>query len=333
MRKLRSPVDAARRDVVASAVDVAPAAAGAARTARAPRAGARRRREILLVWVFLLPSLAVFLLYRVLPLAWNGMLSFQKFSIFAPSAWIGFDHYREMVDDPVFWTSLVNTLWFMASAPVGIVLALAISLMVNTGIRGRDVYRTIVFLSYPLMTVAVGIIWRWMYDEKVGLFNFILRSLHLIDQPLPFLQSFELVLPSVLLANVWQILGFYMIILLAGLQSIPQNLYEAAAIDGASRWRQFTRITLPLLRPSLFLAFVIGIMTSFTSFDLVYVMTQGGPSHRSEILMTYIYKAAFELSRIDYAAALTVVQFVLLVTLTWLGNRLAGGDAGAVKTG
>ena len=321
---------------MASAVDIAAAREAphaVRRPARAPRAGARRRRELLLVWAFLLPSLAVFLLYRILPLAWNGMLSVQKFSIFAPPEWIGSDHYREMASDPVFWTSLVNTLWFMASAPVGIVLALAISLMVNTRIRGRDIYRTIVFLSYPLMTVAVGIIWRWMYDEKVGLFNFILRSLGLIDQPLPFLQSFELALPSVLLANVWQILGFYMIILLAGLQTIPQNLYEAAAIDGASARRQFFRITLPLLRPSLFLAFVIGIMTSFTSFDLVYVMTQGGPSHRSELLITYIYKAAFELSRIDYAAALTVVQFVLLVTLTWLGNRLAGGDAGSVAQG
>jgi len=200
-------------------------------------------------------------------------------------------------------------------------------------VRGRDLYGTVVFLSYPLMTVAVGIIWRWMYDEKVGLFNFVLRSLGIIDKPLPFLQSFEWALPSVLLANVWQILGFYMIILLAGLQSIPQNLYEAAAIDGASKRQQFFRITLPLLRPSIFLAFVIGIMTSFTSFDLVYVMTQGGPSHSSELLVTYIYKVAFELSKIDYAAALTVVQFALLVVLTWLGNRLSGGDAGARETG
>ena len=301
--------------------------------ARRARAGARRRREMLLVWVFLLPSLAVFVLYRILPLVWNAVLSAQQFSLFAPSQWIGLDHYREMVDDPVFWTSLRNTLLFMASAPVGILLALAISLIVNAGIRGRDVYRTIVFLSYPLMTVAVGIIWRWMYDEKVGLFNYVLRSLHLIDTPLPFLQSFELALPSVLIANVWQILGFYMIILLAGLQGIPQNLYEAASIDGASPRQQFLRITLPLLRPSLFLAFVIGIMTSFTSFDLVYVMTQGGPSHQSELLITYIYKAAFELSRIDYAAALTIVQFALLVTLTWAGNRLSGGDAGAVESG
>jgi multiple sugar transport system permease protein len=307
-----------------------PAPLTARNASRAPRAGARRRHELLLIWAFLLPSLAVFALYRILPLVWNAVLSLQQFSLFAPSQWIGLDHYREMVDDPVFWMSLRNTLLFMASAPVGILLALAISLAVNTGIRGRDVYRTIVFLSYPLMTVAVGIIWRWMYDEKVGLFNYILMSLHLIDAPLPFLQSFELALPSVLVANVWQILGFYMIILLAGLQGIPQNLYEAASIDGASARQQFLRITLPLLRPSLFLAFVIGIMTSFTSFDLVYVMTQGGPSHHSELLITYIYKAAFELSRIDYAAALTIVQFALLVALTWLGNRLAGGDAGSV---
>ena len=298
----------------------------------APRAGAKGRRELILVWVFLLPSLVVFFLYRILPLVWNAVLSVQKFSLFSENSWIGFEHYRYMFEDDVFWTSLWNTLIYIASAPIGIVLALAVALMVNSEVRGRNIYRTVVFLSYPLMTVAVGIIWRWIYDEKVGLFNFVLRSLGIIDTPLAFLQSFEWVLPSILLANVWQILGFYMIILLAGIQNIPQNLYEAAAIDGASARQQLFRITLPLLRPSLFLAFVIGIMTSFTSFDLVYVMTQGGPAHSSELLVTYIYKNAFELSRVDYAAALTVVQFLLLVVLTWVGNRLAGGEAGAVKT-
>ena len=292
----------------------------------------KRKRELILVCAFLLPSLVIFFLYRVLPLLWNAMLSFQAFSLFGETKWTGFSHYQDMMEDEVFWTSLWNTLIYMASAPVGIVLALVISLMVNSNVRGRNIYRTIVFLAYPLMTVAVGIIWRWMFDEKVGLFNFILRSLHIIDQPLPFLQSFELALPSVLLANGWQILGFYMIILLAGLQNIPQNLYEAAAIDGANGRQQFFRITLPLLRPSIFLAFVIGIMTSFTSFDLVYVMTQGGPGNSSELLVTYIYKAAFVLGKIDYAAALTLVQFVLLVVLTWVGNRLSGGDAGAVET-
>ena len=302
-------------------------------SSRPPRVGSKRRRELILLWAFLLPSLVIFFLYRVLPLLWNVLLSFEQFSLFGASKWNGIGHYRDMLEDDVFWTALWNTLIYIASAPLGIVLALVVSLMVNTDVRGRNLYRTVVFLSYPLMTVAVGIIWRWMYDEKVGLFNFVLRSLGIIDKPLPFLQSFEWALPSVLLANVWQILGFYMIILLAGLQSIPQNLYEAAAIDGASKRQQFFRITLPLLRPSIFLAFVIGIMTSFTSFDLVYVMTQGGPSHGSELLVTYIYKVAFELSKIDYAAALTVVQFALLVVLTWLGNRLSGGDAGARETG
>ncbi|HSD00088.1 MAG TPA: sugar ABC transporter permease [Casimicrobiaceae bacterium] len=294
--------------------------------------GAKRRRELMLVWVFLLPSLIVFLLYRILPLAWNVVLSLSKYSLFGQSEWIGIDHYVDMLHDEVFWESLTNTLIYLATAPFGVALALAISLMVNSDIRGRNVYRTIVFLSYPLMTVAVGIIWRWMYDEKVGLFNFVLRSLHVIERPLPFLQSFEMALPSVLLASVWQILGFYMIILLAGLQNIPQSLYEAASIDGANRRQQFMRITLPLLRPAIFLAFVIGVMTSFTSFDLVYVMTNGGPGHASELLVTYIYKAAFELGKIDYAAALTIVQFALLVALTWVGNRLSGGEAGKVET-
>ncbi|MCB9968370.1 MAG: sugar ABC transporter permease [Geminicoccaceae bacterium] len=131
-------------------------------------------------------------------------------------------------------------------------------------------------------------------------------------------------------AAIWQIVGFFMIILLTGLQSIPQNLYEAASIDGASRWSQFWRITLPLLRPSLFLCFVIGIIASFTSFDLIYVMTGGGPGHATELLITYVYKTAFTLTQFDYAGALTIVMFLLFVGIALIGNLLAGGDAGRV---
>jgi ABC-type sugar transport system permease subunit len=122
-----------------------------------------------------------------------------------------------------------------------------------------------------------------------------------------------------------------MILLLTGLQSIPPHLYEAAAIDGAPRWAQFWRITLPLLRPSIFLCFVIGIIASFTSFDLIYVMTNGGPGHATELLITHIYKSGFGQTRFDYAAALTVVQFLLLVALTIAANRLAGGNAGSLE--
>jgi len=298
-------------------------------------AAVQSRRPIgrtLLIWCFLAPSLAIFLLYRVLPLLWNLVLSFEEWSPLRPPLWVGLDQYQEMLfDDAVFWQALANTLLFIASAPIAIAIALGLALLVNSDIRGRDIYRTIIFVSYPLMTVAVAIIWRWMFDERVGLINYVARALELVDRPIQFLNSFDWALPSVIVANIWQMLGFYMIVLLTGLQNIPPHLHEAAAIDGANAIRRFWRITLPLLRPSLFLCFVIGMLNSFTSFDLVYVMTGGGPGHATELLVTYIYKLGFAQTRFDYAAAVTVFFFLLLIAITGAANLLSGGNAGAVE--
>ncbi len=280
---------------------------------------------------FLLPSLAIFFLYRVLPLGWNVILSFQAWSPMRPPQWVGLENYEEMIFyDDIFWQALLNTLIWIGAAPIAIALALGIALLVNSDLRGASVYRTIVFLSYPLMTVAVGIIWRWMYDERGGFINWALRSLGIIDQPLGFLQSFDMALPAVIATDIWQILGFYMIVLLAGLQQIPPHLYEAARVDGVPAWARFWRITLPMLRPALFLCAVIGLLNSMTAFDLVYVMTGGGPGNATELLITYIYRMGFGQTRFDYAAAITVVQFALLLVLTVLANRAAGGNAGAV---
>ena len=292
----------------------------------------RSTRRAILIWAFLAPSLLIFLLYRILPLLWNVVLSFEAWSPLKPAVFIGLDNYQEMLfDDDVFWQSLWNTAGLIASAPIGIVIALALALLVDAEIRGREVYRTIIFLSYPLMTVAVAIIWRWMFDERVGLINYVFRLLHLVDTPIPFLNSFTWALPSVIAANIWQMLGFYMVIILSGLQTIPRNLYEAAGIDGANAFHRFLRITVPLLKPSLFLCFVIGMLNSVTSFDLVYVMTGGGPGRATEILITYIYKLGFNQTRFDYAAAITVTFFILLLGITFLANRLSGGNAGAVE--
>jgi len=292
----------------------------------------RRNRQLALIFCFLLPSLIVFFLYRILPLGWNVILSFQAWSPLKPAVWIGLENYAEMwTYDDVFWVALRNTLIFIAASPIAIALALGIALLVNSDLKGASVYRTIVFLSYPLMAVAVGIIWRWMYDERGGIINYALRSSGLIAKPLGFLQDFDLALPSVIFAEIWQVIGFYMIILLTGLQSIPQNLYEAARIDGAPAVARFFRITLPMLRPSIFLCVVVGILNSFSSFDLVYIMTNGGPGHATELLITHIYKSAFVQSKFDYAAALTVVQFALLLVLTVAANKAAGGNAGAVE--
>ena len=308
---------------------VAAVDAGRARTKPFVR---HRTRRALLFWCFLAPSLLIFLLYRIIPVVWNLVLSFQYWSPLKAAEPAGFDHYEDLLSDEVFWQALWNTLIVIASAPIGIALALGLALLVNADIRGRDVYRTIIFLSYPLMTVAVAIIWRWMFDERVGLINYTARLLDLVDKPIPFLNSFTWALPSVIVANTWQILGFYMIILLTGLQNIPPELHEAAAIDGAGAFHRFRRITLPLLRPSLFLAFVIGMLNSITSFDLVYVMTNGGPGHATELLITYIYKLGFVQTKFDDAAAVTMVFFVLLLATTWAANRLAGGNIGAADT-
>ena len=291
----------------------------------------KKTRQAVLIWCFLAPSLLIFLLYRILPLAWNLVLSFEAWSPLRPAVWVGLDNYQDMLDDEVFWQALWNTLYLICSAPLAIAIALGLSLLVNSNIRGRDIYRTIIFLSYPLMTVAVAVIWRWMFDERVGLFNYLARALHLVSTPIPFLTSFDWALTSVIAANIWQMLGFYMIVLLAGLQNIPGNLYEAARIDGANAGRRFQRITLPLLKPSLFLCFVIGMLNSVTSFDLIYVMTGGGPGHATEILVTYIYKLGFVQTRFDYAAAVTIVFFVLLLVIAGIANLLSGGNVGAVE--
>lgn len=294
----------------------------------------KRFRELTLVALFLAPSLIIFTIYRIIPLFWNGVLSFEFWSPYKAAEFAGLYHYEEMLFyDDVFWKVLLNTVVLMASAPIGIALALVVALLVDAKIRARNLYRTIVFMSYPVMTVAVGIIWQWLYNEKVGLINYVLISVGAIEKGIPFLESFNLALPCVIVASIWQVLGFYMIILLTGLQNIPPSLYESAAIDGANAWRRFRRITLPLIRPSIFICVVIGIINSFTNFDLIYVMTQGGPGHATDLLITYIYNVAFKLSKFDYAAALTIVNFCFFLVLALVANKLSGGEAGAVDTG
>ena len=291
----------------------------------------RRSREIVFIWTLLLPALILYLLYRAIPLVWNAVLSFSFWAPGREMKWAGLYHYEEMaVWDDGFWTALVNTGIFLLATPIAIALALSLALLVDQKLRGRNIYRAIIFLPYPMMVVAVGIAWRWLYNDTVGLINYVLQSVGLIAQPIPFLESYQFALASVMVAAIWQIVGFFMIILLTGLQNIPGHLYEAARIDGARAHHRLWRITLPLLRPSIFLCVILGIIASFTSFDLIYTMTGGGPGQQTELLITYIYKMSFTLSQFDYAAAMTVVMVLLFLGLAALTNWLAGGDAGRV---
>jgi len=247
----------------------------------------------------------------LIPFQWIGL--FATLTVFAVMFAIGLMLGREQVAAALERRVVLAAVVFAVVVPVPVVAVLALKAFALKG------------------PVAVGIIWRWLYDERGGFINYVLRSAGIVDQPVKFLQSFDWALACVIAAEFWQVLGFYMIILLTGLQSIPQHLYEAARVDGVPPGARFLRITLPLLRPSIFLCIVIGILNSFTSFDLIYVMTNGGPGHATELLITYIYKAGFGQTRFDYAAALTVVQFLLLVVLTVIANRLSGGNAGSLE--
>lgn len=283
-----------------------------------------------LPWLMLAPALAIFFAYRLAPLAWNMLLSIQHWSMFQPPTFAGLYHYRELfLYDDTLRQSFGNTLVYLASSPVAIAIAFGLALLLDRPLRARGLYRAIFFISYPVMTVVVAVIWQWLFHEKVGLVNHVLLTAGLVGKPLHFLQDDRLALGAVVVASMWQVIGLYMIILLTGLQSIPATLQQAAASDGAGAWRRFRHITLPLMRPSIFLCVVVAIVNSFAAFDLVYVMTDGGPGHASEMMITYIYDVAFSLGRFDYAAALTIFNFAFFMMLAWFANRMAGGDAGS----
>jgi len=295
-------------------------------------AGNKEFRQVRwMIYLFLFPSLAIFLLYRIVPLVWNLALSFQEWKPIGPNVFVGLSNYIEMFRSDVFWQSLLNTvIYFFIGSPITIGIAIFVAILVNRPLFGRNAYRAIVFLPYPITPVAIAIIWKWMYDEKVGLINYILRSLGLVEQGIPFLQSFSLALPSVIATSIWQVLGYFVLLLLTGLQSIPEDLYEVAELDGAGFFTQLFRITLPLIRPTIFICFIVGIINSFTLFDMIYVMTKGGPGNATEILITNIYKNAFTFNRMGYAAAMTFVMFLFLLLITWLSNKASGGEAGGI---
>jgi ABC-type sugar transport system permease subunit len=290
------------------------------------------RRRLPLIILYLLPSVLVFVLYRWLPVIWNLFLSFQKWKPIGANEWVGAGNYVTMVADPVFWESLQNTLvYFFIGTPVAIILALILALFVNEPITGRNAYRTIIFLPYPITPVAIGLIWKWLLNDRVGFVNYVLRSIGVIEEGIPFLQSFDFALFSVIGTTIWQVLGYFMILVLAGLQTVPTDLKDAALIDGAGPLRRTWSVTLPLIPSTLFLCFIIGIINSFTVFDMVYVMTGGGPGHATEFLVTYIYRNAFEFNRLGYSAAMTVVMFLVLLTVTLVSNRFSGGEAGGSR--
>jgi multiple sugar transport system permease protein len=279
----------------------------------------QRSRETRVAYAFLLPVLSLFLIFRIGPALASFLLSFLKYRIAGNSSFIGLANYRRLLDDGNFWQSLkVTTIYTAIAVPLVIVLALAMALLVNRALRGMSFFRALYFLPYITSMVMVGVIWKWIYKADDGLLNSFLGLFH--APRIPWLEEDYLVLFSLAIMSVWKGVGYAMMILLAGLRAIPQSYQEAAAIDGATAWQRFIKITLPLLKPVLFFVLVIETIGSFQVFDAIYVMTGGGPVRASYSLVYMLYDQGFKYSDFGYASAIGVVLFVIVLGLA-LGQR------------
>ena len=270
------------------------------------------------------PALILMLLMLLGPLAAVIALSFTDYQLGAPSlSWIGLANYHEMFADKVFWTSLRNTLVYVGIVVPGAVTAgLAVALLIQSGTSLRSFYRTVYFLPVMATLIAMAVVWEFMLHPQFGLVNGVLREFGIAGPS--WLQDRSTALYALCAIGIWQAAGFNMVLFLAGLVSIPKQLYEAAEIDGASgAWARFWLVTWPLLRPVTTFVVVISGIRSFQVFDAVHVLTKGGPSKSSEVLIHTMYTEGFEFFRSGYGAALTVVFLAFILLLTLIKSRLA----------
>ena len=271
-----------------------------------------RSREWLYGWLLVLPAaalLALFTHYPIVATLWGSFHSTPKGA--RPSVWVGLDNYRQLIDDPIFWKSLVNNLWFaLGTIPASIVIALVMAVWVNGRIQGRGFLRLAYFTPTVLPMIAVANIWLFFYTPEYGLLE---KALAMFGAGTHnWLGSKNTALACLMVVTVWKEAGFFMIFYLAALQSMSPNLAEAAAIEGASRWYFFRRITFPLLMPTTLFVLVNAVINAFRLVDHVVVMTRGGPDNATSLLLYYVYAIGFRFWDTAYAAALTMVLLALL---------------------
>lgn len=290
----------------------------------APRRAAskrRRRRQMLWALVFLLPSAVPLLLFTITPMVSSAWVSLHEWNLISPMEWVGLDNYRNLLTDPQTGTVFLHTLMYVAGyLPLVYVGGLGLALLLNQKLKGRAFLRATYFLPVVTSWVVVALVWQWLLNPANGIVNEVLGTLGL-PQP-GWWTDPDWALPSVILASAWKDLGFVMVILLAGLQAIPSDYYEAARVDGASAWQRFYRITLPLLSPSTFFVVVISLINGFQVFDQVYVMTGGGPSGASQVVVGQIYDLTFRYGRAAEASALSWILFVVLLVVTVIQIRV-----------
>ena len=284
------------------------------------------------VWRFLLPSFLFIGVFSLYPIIESFRLSFYRMILTMPwlgAKFVGWENYRDLATDPVARGSFVTSLLFVAvTTPIEVLVGLAMALVLNESFRGRGWLRAIVLIPWAVPTVVSSQMWRFIFNDRYGLFNYLIFGSATQNYWAPLAEP-GLALMAVMLADIWKTSSFAGLILLAGLQGIPGELYEAADIDGATTWQKFRHVTLPLLKPALLLALLFRTIDALKVFDLVFVMTQGGPADTTNILQFYGYKKIFAEGMIGYGSAIAVAVFAISLLLSILYLRVSG--AGIIR--
>ena len=266
------------------------------------------------------PSLIVLAIFIVWPMIQALRISFQDYSVFGASEWIGLENYRELFSDPQFSNAFWNTIYYAGVAtPVSVALALVFALLLNAALPGRAFFRSSIFLPVVTSLAIVAIAWTFLLNPDIGLVSYWLGKLGLTTSN--WLRDPEWAMPAMIMVGVWKNVGFYMVMYLAGLQSIPRELYEAAALDRAGPWRRFRHITWPLLANTTMFVFIIAAIAALQAFDQIYVMTRGGPFFQTETLVMMIYRLGFTEFEMGYASAIAWVLVVVILAFSLVQVR------------
>lgn len=281
-----------------------------------------RRREAIEGYLYLLPWLLGFLIFTAGPMLTSLYLSFTEYRVTSPPTFIGWANYKTaLFDDPLFWSSLGRTFYFaLVSVPIGLVGSLLLAMLLNQGLKGTNVLRTIFFLPGLTPIVATALIWTILLQPETGYINYLLDLIY-IDGPKWF-GSVAWAIPGLILMTTWRTLGSNrMIIFLAGLQGVPESLYDAASIDGANSWHRFRHVTLPMISPTLFFNLVLGIIGALKVFAAAMIATRGGPAYATWFFALHIYSQAFEYFEMGYGSALAWVFLLVMLLFTYIQFR------------
>ncbi|AZR73762.1 sugar ABC transporter permease [Anoxybacter fermentans] len=279
------------------------------------------KKDIKVPLLFLAPALVLMLIFMILPIFVSFYLSLTDFNVFALVDWskakfIGLENYRKLLNDELFWKALKNTLYFVAiGVPCAIIFSLSFAILLNRpDIIGRNLFRVGFYLPHITTTVAIAVVWKWVLNPRYGILNWAL-SLFGITGP-SWLGDPRWAMPAIIMLVVWKGLGYNIIIFLAGLQNIPEHLYEAAQIDGANRWQQLFHITIPLLRPTTFFVTVMTLIGYLQLFAEPYMLTDGGPLNSTLSIVLYMYRQGFKFFNLGYASAIAYVLFGIIFVAT-----------------